>query len=137
MSEWLQINSIEMLVSKVEYSLETSKEELEILFFSCDLLNIARGRCNIYLRKNFTSNLKDFIEIESEKPIMTANISYANSKFDNIAKVINNYTQNKSKKIKIIIDLNAALAVNQDGILSIENSIKLNITNIKFILPLI
>ena len=136
MSEWLQIKSIEMLVSKVEYSLETSKE-LELLFFSCDLLNIARGRCNIFLSKNSSSNLKNFIEIESEKPVMNADINFESNKFENIAKVINNYTQNKSKKIKIVIDLNAALAVNQDGILSIENTIKVDITNIKFILPLI
>ena len=136
MAEWLQIKSIEMLVSKLEYSLETSKE-LEILFFSCDLLNIARGRCNIFLRKNYSSNLKNFIQIDSDKPIMTTNIYFENNKFENIAKAINNYTQNKSKKIKIIIDLNDALAVNQDGILSIENSIKVDITNIKFILPLI
>ena len=136
MSEWLQINSIEMLVSKVEYSLESSKE-LELLFFSCDLLNIARGRCNIFLNKNSPSNLKNFIKIDSDKPVMRANINFENKKFENIAKVINNYTQNKSKKIKIVIDLNAALAVNQDGILSIENTIKVDITNIKFILPLI
>ena len=136
MAEWLQIKSIEMLVSKLEYSLETSKE-LEILFFSCDLLNIARGRCNIFLRKNHSSNLKNFIQIDSDKPIMTTNIYFENNKFENIAKVINNYTQNKSKKIKIVLDLNVALAVNQDGILSIENSIKVDITNIKFILPLI
>ena len=136
MSEWLQIKSIEMLVSKVEYSLETSKE-IELLFFSCDLLNIARGRCDIFLSKNRSSNLKNFIEINSEKPVMTANINFESSKFENIYKVINNYKQNKSKKIKIIIDLNATLAVNQDGILSIDDSIKENITNIKFILPLI
>ena len=136
MSEWLQIKSIEMLVSKAEYSLENSKE-LELLFFSCDLLNIARGRCNIFLSKNSSSNLKNFIEIDSDKPVMTADINFENNKFKNIAKVINNYTQNKSKKIKIVIDLSAALAVNQDGILSIENTIKVDITNIKFILPLI
>ena len=136
MSEWLQIKTIEMLVSKVEYSLETNKE-LEHLFFSCDLLNIARGRCNIFLSKNSPSNLKNFIEIDSDKPVMTANINFKRNKFENIAKVINNYTQNKSKKIKIVMDLNVALAVNQDGILSIENSIKVDIKNIKFILPLI
>ena len=136
MSEWLQIKSIEMLVSKVEYSLEISKE-IELLFFSCDLLNIARGRCDIYLNKNRPSSLKNFIEINSEKPVMTASINFESNKFENIYKIINNYTQNKSKKIKIIIDLNATLAVNQDGILSIDNSIKEDITNIKFILPLI
>ena len=136
MSEWLQIKSIEMLVSNVEYSLENSKEQ-DLLFFSCDLLNIARGRCNIFLKKNQSSNLKNFIEIDSEKPVMNADINFESNKFENIAKVINNYTLNKSKKIKIILDLNVSLAVNQDGTLSIENSIKVDITNIKFILPLI
>ena len=136
MSEWLQIKSIEMLVSNAEYSIENSKEQ-DLLFFSCDLLNIARGRCNIFLKKNQSSNLKNFIEIESEKPVMNADINFESNKFENIAKVINNYTLNKSKKIKIILDLNVSLAVNQDGTLSIENSIKVDITNIKFILPLI
>ena len=136
MSEWLQIKSIEMLVSNVEYSIENSKEQ-DLLFFSCDLLNIARGRCNIFLKKNQSSNLKNFIEIDSEKPVMNADINFESNKFENIAKVINNYTLNKSKKIKIVLDLNVSLAVNQDGTLSIENSIKVDITNIKFILPLI
>jgi hypothetical protein len=136
MSEWLQIKSIEMLVSNAEYSIENSKEQ-DLLFFSCDLLNIARGRCNIFLKKNQSSNLKNFIEIDSEKPVMNADINFESNKFENIAKVINNYTLNKSKKIKIILDLNVSLAVNQDGTLSIENSIKVDITNIKFILPLI
>ena len=136
MSEWLQIKSIEMLVSNAEYSIENSKEQ-DLLFFSCDLLNIARGRCNIFLKKNQSSSLKNFIEIDSEKPIMNAYINFESNKFENIAKVINNYTLTKSKKIKIILDLNVSLAVNQDGTLSIENSIKVDITNIKFILPLI
>jgi len=136
MSEWLQIKSIEMLVSNAEYSIENSKEQ-DLLFFSCDLLNIARGRCNIFLKKNQSSNLKNFIEIDAEKPVMNADINFESNKFENIAKVINNYTLNKSKKIKIILDLNVSLAVNQDGTLSIENSIKVDITNIKFILPLI
>ena len=43
MSEWLQINSIEMLVSKAEFELDISKSP-DLLYFSCDLLNIARGR---------------------------------------------------------------------------------------------
>ena len=136
MSEWLQIKSIEMLVSNAEYSIENSKEQ-DLLFFSCDLLNIARGRCNIFLSKNSSSNLKNFIEIDAEKPVMNADINFESNKFENIAKVINNYTLNKSKKIKIILDLNVSLAVNQDGTLSIDNSIKVDITNIKFILPLI
>ena len=136
MSEWLQIKSIEMLVSNAEYSIENSKEQ-DLLFFSCDLLNIARGRCNIFLKKNQSSNLKNFIEIDSEKPVMNADINFESNKFENIAKVINNYTLNKSKKIKIILDLNISLAVNQDGTLSIDNNIKVDIINIKFILPLI
>ncbi len=136
MSEWLQTKSIEMLVSKAEYSIQVP-EKLDLLFFSCDLLNIARGRCNIFLKRTKISNLKNFIEINSEKPVMSAEINFDNSKFENIVKIINNYTQNKSKKIKIILDLNTSLAVNQDGILSIDNNIKVDITSIKFVLPLI
>ena len=136
MSEWLQIKSLEMLVSKAEYSIETNTK-LNLLFFSCDLLNIARGRCDIFLKKNKLPHLKNFIEINSEKPIMLAEVNLNDSKFDDILIIVNNYIQNKSKKIKVILDLNTSLAVRNDGILSIENNIKVDINNIKLVLPLI
>ena len=50
MSEWLQVKSLEMLVSKSELNLDINKKS-DVLLFSCDLLNIARGRCDLVLKK--------------------------------------------------------------------------------------
>ena len=70
MSEWLQINSIEMLVSKAEFELDISKSQ-DLLYFSCDLLNIARGRCDILFKK-VLNNDKNYIFIGTDKPVMNS-----------------------------------------------------------------
>ena len=72
MSEWSQIQSIEMLVSTAEKSLNISSNK-DRLIVSCDLLNIARGRCELILNKeeNLISN-ENCIFISQEKPVMKA-----------------------------------------------------------------
>ena len=136
MSEWSQIKLIEMLVSKSELQIE-SKNNTNIIFLSCDLLNIARGRCDITINKLENSNLKNYISIIRAKPIMNANINIDSSEFESILLTMNSFANYKSKKIKIAFYLNKSLAVNNDGFLSIENDIKLEIINFKIILPVI
>ena len=135
MSEWLQINSIEMLVSKSEFELDIDKN-LDTLFFSCDLLNIARGRCDITIQKK-SSEKENYVFISTSKPIMNASICLNHENFNNILNTVNNYAVNLSKRIKIVFILDKNLAVNNDGFLSIDKDIKLKIINIKFIMPLI
>ena len=66
MSEWSQIKSLEMLVSKSELNLEINKDsDFHFLF---DLLNVARGRCDILKRKNIPKN--NLISISTKKSIM-------------------------------------------------------------------
>ena len=48
MAEWIQIKSIEMLVSRIEY-FDDFSDKTNNITFSCDLLNIARGTCNIMI----------------------------------------------------------------------------------------
>ena len=135
MSEWLQINSIEMLVSKSEFELDIDKN-LDTLFFSCDLLNIARGRCDITIQKR-ASEKKNYIFISTNKPIMNASISLNHENFNNILYSLNKFAVNLSKRIKIVFILDKNLAVNNDGFLSIDKDINLEILNIKFIMPII
>ena len=133
MGEWLRIKSIEMLVSKSELLLDT-KSNLDSLSLSCDLLNIARGRCEItFLRKD--SEDKSYLSISSDKPIMNATFSINNIKFDQILNNISN-SSNKAKKTKIILFLNEPLAVSNDGFLSVDKDIDLEIINIKLLLPI-
>ena len=136
MSEWLQVKNLEMLVSKSELNLDINKNS-DFLLFSCDLLNIARGRCDLVLKKN-PSSLIGYIYISVDKPIMEGEINFSEKKFDNILNSINKFLNiNNSKKLKIILYLNKSLAVNNYGTLSIDKNIKLEIVNLKLILPII
>ena len=136
MSEWLQVKSLEMLVSKSELNLDINKNS-DVLLFSCDLLNIARGRCDLVLKKKLNSSIS-YISINMDKPVMEGEINFSKEKFENILSSINKFlNKNNSKKLKIILFLNKPLAVNNHGVLSIDQNIKLEIINLKLIFPII
>ena len=136
MSEWLQVKSLEMLVSKSELNLDINKNS-DVLLFSCDLLNIARGRCDLVLKKTLNSPIS-YISITMDKPVMAGEINFSKEKFENILDSISKFlNKNNSKKLKIILFLNKPLAVNNHGVLSIDKNIKLEIINLKLIFPII
>ena len=136
MSEWLQVKNLEMLVSKSEFNLDINKNS-DVLLFSCDLLNIARGRCDLVLKKKSKPSIS-YININMDKPVMVGEINFSKEKFENILNSINKFlNKNNSKKLKIILFLNKPLAVNNYGVLSINQNIKLEIINLKLIFPLI
>ncbi len=136
MSEWLQVKNLEMLVSRSELNLDINKN-IDILLFSCDLLNIARGRCELILKKTLSSSISH-INITVDKPIMDGEINFPKEKFENIINNVSKFLSiNNSKKLKIILYLNKPLAVNNHGFLSIDQNIKLEIVNMKLIFPII
>ena len=136
MNEWLQVKTLDMLVSKSELNLDINKNS-DLLLFSCDLLNIARGRCDLVLKKTLNSSIS-FISINMNKPVMVGEINFSKGKFDNILDSIYKFlNKNNSKKLKIILFLNQPLAVNNHGVLSIDQNIKLEIINLKLIFPII
>ncbi len=136
MSEWLQVKNLEMLVSKAELNLDINKNS-DLFLFSCDLLNIARGRCDLVFKKT-SPPAKDYISISTEKPIMEGQINLPKEKFESILSNLNNFSNtSNSKKLKIILFLDKPLAVNNHGLLSLDQDIKLEITNLKIILPII
>ena len=136
MSEWLQVKNLEMLVSKSELNLDINKNN-DVLLFYCDLLNIARGRCDLVFKKTLNSSIS-FININMHKPVMVGEINFSREKFENILDSINKFlNKNNSKKLKIILFLNKPLAVNNHGVLSIDQNIKLEIINLKLIFPII
>lgn len=136
MSEWLQVKNLEMLVSKSELNLDINKNS-DILLFSCDLLNIARGRCDLVLKKKINSSIS-YISISMDKPVMVGEINFSKEKFENILDSLNKFlNKNNNKKLKIILLLNKPLAVNNHGVLSIDQNIKLEIINLKLVFPII
>ena len=136
MSEWLQVKNLEMLVSKSELNLDIYKNN-DILLFSCDLLNIARGRCDLVLKKTTSSSISN-ININVDKPVMEGEIYFSKEKFKNIFNTVNKFLNiNNNKKLKIILFLDKPLAVSNHGVLNIEQNIKLEIVNLKLIFPII
>ncbi len=136
MSEWLQVKNLEMLVSKSELNLDINKNS-DVLLFSCDLLNIARGRCDLVLKKILNSSIS-YISINVDKPVMIGEINFSKEKFENILNSLDKFlNKNNSKKLKIILSLNKPLAVNNHGVLSIDQDLRLEIINLKLIFPII
>ena len=132
MSEWLQVKNLEMLVSKSEFNLDINKNS-DVLLFSCDLLNIARGRCDLVLKKKSKPYIS-YININMDKPVMVGEINFSKEKFENILDSIDKFlNKNNSKKLKIILFLNKSLAVNNHGVLSIDHDIKLEIINVSVV----
>ena len=102
----MQVKKLEMLVSKSELNLDIN-ENTDILLFSCDLLNIARGRCDLILKK-FSSS-KSQVHINVDKPVMEGEIYFSEEKFEHILNSVNRFLNiNNSKKMKIILFLNKA-----------------------------
>ena len=136
MNEWLQVKNLEMLVSKSELNLDINKNNDSLLFY-CDLLNIARGRCDLIVKKTLNASIS-YININMDKPVMLGEINFSSEKFQNILDSIYKFlNKNNSKKLKIILFLNKPLAVNNHGVLSINQNIKLEIMDLKLIFPII
>ena len=93
----MQVKKLEMLVSKSELNLDIN-ENTDILLFSCDLLNIARGRCDLVLKK-LNSSIS-YISINMDKPVMVGEINFSKEKFENIlSSIIKFLNTNNSKKL--------------------------------------
>ena len=136
MSEWSQIKSIEMLVSRTEHSLNINNTYNNVKIF-CELLNIARGRCEITFKKKEDNKVENNLFISSKKPIMKAVRTLNGEQYDNLVKNFYNYASFKIKKIKMMIIIDNPIAINQDGFLNIEKDLNINIMDINFSIPVL
>ncbi len=136
MKEWQQIKNIEMLVNSIDLVFSIGNQEIKLLL-KCDLLNIARGRCNLILEKKNKdiSEISNQILIKEDKAIMQARKTLDEKEFNDINAQLQLIMFNKSKKIRIHLTTNKSLAVDTSGFLQIEKEIRLEITAIKFSLP--
>ncbi|PPR26932.1 MAG: hypothetical protein CFH34_00628 [Alphaproteobacteria bacterium MarineAlpha9_Bin4] len=135
MSEWLHINKIEMLVVKAEYNYELEKT-LQGISISCELLNIARGRCEVNFLKCSKNILNKKLFISSKKAVMNANIDLSDQQFDNLNDTLFKYSHQKSKKIKITLLMDKAVATNSEGILSLDNDLTTDLKDVTFNIPI-
>ena len=134
MIEWLHINQIEMLVVKAEYKYELTKN-FEEINASCQLLNIARGRCDVKILKYSNKKLNKNLFISSKKALMKADIELEEKNFNKLNDVFFKYKSHTSKKIKITLLMDKAVATSSSGILNLENDLTTNLKDLYFNIP--
>jgi len=101
------------------------------LHLSCGLINIARGNCNILLRPE-SNDIKGEIFISSERPVMSAELSVPPILFDQVQSSLKN---NVGRPLQLIILLDRGLMVDNQGVLTITDSISAKIKDLSWILP--
>ena len=101
------------------------------LHLSCGLINIARGNCNILLRPE-SKDIKGEIFISSERPVMNAELSVPPILFDQVQSSLKN---NVGRPLQLIILLDRGLIVDNQGVLTINDSISAKIKDLSWILP--
>ena len=101
------------------------------LHLSCGLINIARGNCNVLLRPE-SNDIKGEIFISSERPVMNAELSVPPILFDQVQTSLKN---NVGRPLQLIILLDRGLMVDNQGVLTINDSISAKIKDLSWILP--
>jgi hypothetical protein len=101
------------------------------LHLSCGLINIARGNCNVLLRPE-SNDIKGEIFISSERPVMNAELSVPPILFDQVQASLKN---NVGRPLQLIILLDRGLMVDNQGVLTIDDSISAKIKDLSWILP--
>ncbi len=136
------VKKLEMLVVKADYN-KLLSNNLEEIFLSCELLNIARGRCEVTLSKILSANipedvisLKKKLYISSKKALMRATIELHQKYFNNLNETLFKYGNQKSKKIKISFLMDKAVATNSEGILSLDDDLETDLKEMKFNIPI-
>ena len=102
------------------------------LHLSCGLVNIARGNCNVIMRPE-VNIIKGEILISSERPVMNADLSVPPVLFDQVQNALKN---NVDRPLQLILLLDKYLQVDNQGVLTIRDSIKAKIEDISWILPI-
>ncbi len=101
------------------------------LHLSCGLINIARGNCNVLLRPE-SNDITGEIFISSERPVMNAELSVPPILFDQVQSSLRN---NVGRPLQLIILLDRGLIVDNQGVLTIKDSISAKIKDLSWILP--
>ena len=101
------------------------------LHLSCGLINIARGNCNVLLRPE-SNDITGEIFISSERPVMNAELSVPPILFDQVQSSLKN---NVGRPLQLIILLDRGLIVDNQGVLTINDSISAKIKDLSWILP--
>ena len=133
-SDTQELEAIHMSVQTAELNL-ISFNANERINLSCGLMNIGRGTCsvNITPKNNQFDGAKGSLNIEINRPFMTADIQLGERAFSKISKLL---FKGVSRPVTLIILLDRTLNVNIKGDLLINKETKRLIKDISWILPI-
>ncbi len=121
------MNKLEMLVQTVDAHYDSFTETF-CYHFSCSLLNIYKGRCDLFVT-NENTIIREEIIIKHDRARMEGNLKVKNNFFKSLPIQLSNKSD-KPAKIEITIDNN--LNVSPEGILFIDKEVRAKILNYKF-----
>ncbi len=126
------MNNLEMQIQSVDFRYDHNSK-ITYYNMSCSLLNIYKGRCDLFL-VNSKTNLKQELLIKHNRAIMEGNLIAEDHFFEKFHTLFS-IKFDKPGRIELHIDEN--LKINNQGILEIKDEIITNINNYKIYLPLL
>ena len=132
------MNKLEMQIQSVEIRYDNNtnfSSYANILYYnlSCSLLNIYKGRCDLFL-VNSNTNLKQELLIKHNRAIMEGNLIADDHFFQKFHTL---FSMKFNKPGKIELNIAEDLKINNQGILEIKNEIITVINDYKIYLPLL
>ena len=131
---WHQTNQIVMAVQTAEMR-QVGVAEARTLNLSCNLMNIARGQCQIEMSAVSEATQGDvgLLVIELDRPVMRATAKVPETLFDALTERLAN---NAPRPISMTLTIDGQLAVSIEGDLRIDAETSLPIRDMAITLPL-
>ena len=126
------MQKLEMLIKTVDAHYD-SNHQIQCIYLSCSLLNIARGTCNIMIFDE-KSNFKNKITIKYERAVMSGSIIVNNYYFD---KLQNQLSLKNERPPRLELLIKDKLNINKNGVLFLQKELISEIIEYKFFIPLL
>jgi len=133
---WHQTNQVVMAVQTAEIK-QSNLTATPALHLSCNLVNIARGHCNVIVTAGADSGTANKVignlTIEVSRPVMQAELSVPMTLWDLL---VTRLAVQTPRPLSLQLTIEQNLAVSIEGDLRIDKETKVDIADIAFTLPL-
>ena len=126
------MQKLEMLIKTVDAHYD-SKHQIQCIYLSCSLLNIARGTCNLMIFDE-KSNFQNKITIKYERAVMSGSIGVNKDYFNKLQYQL---SLKNERPARLELWIKDKLNINKNGILFLQKELNSIITEYKFFIPLL
>tara|TARA_B100000524_G_scaffold340328_1_gene233358 strand:+ start:1278 stop:1658 length:381 start_codon:yes stop_codon:yes gene_type:complete len=126
------MQNLEMLIKTVDAHYD-SRHQIQCIYLSCSLLNIARGTCNLMIF-NEKSNFQNKITIKYERAVMSGSITVNNDYFNTLQ---NQLSLKNERPARLELLISEKLNINKNGVLFLQKELIAKIIEYKFFIPLL